>query len=34
MKLFSDVDITGAIATAFDEIDIDLLVGTGGAQKV
>jgi fructose-1,6-bisphosphatase II len=33
VKLFSDVDITGAIATAFDEIDIDLLVGTGGAPE-
>lgn len=33
VKLFSDVDITGAIATAIDEIDIDLLVGTGGAPE-
>jgi fructose-1,6-bisphosphatase II len=33
VKLFSDVDITGAIATAFDEIDVDLLVGTGGAPE-
>jgi fructose-1,6-bisphosphatase II len=33
VKLFSDVDITGAIATAFDEIDIDILVGTGGAPE-
>ncbi|MGZ4160126.1 MAG: class II fructose-bisphosphatase [Neobacillus sp.] len=33
VKLFSDVDITGAIATAFDEIDVDILVGTGGAPE-
>jgi fructose-1,6-bisphosphatase II len=33
VKLFSDVDITGAIATAFDEIQVDLLVGTGGAPE-
>jgi fructose-1,6-bisphosphatase II len=33
VKLFSDVDITGAIATAFDEIEVDLLVGTGGAPE-
>lgn len=33
VKLFSDVDITGAIATAIDEIDVDLLVGTGGAPE-
>lgn len=33
VKLFSDVDITGAIATAFDNIDVDLLVGTGGAPE-
>jgi fructose-1,6-bisphosphatase II len=33
VKLFSDVDITGAIATAFDEINVDLLVGTGGAPE-
>ncbi|MFL6562354.1 MAG: class II fructose-bisphosphatase, partial [Bacillus sp. (in: firmicutes)] len=33
VKLFSDVDITGAIATAFDELEVDLLVGTGGAPE-
>lgn len=33
IKLFSDVDITGAIATAMDEIDVDLLVGIGGAPE-
>lgn len=33
VKLFSDVDITGAIATAFDEIDVDLVVGIGGAPE-
>ncbi|MFP7297040.1 class II fructose-bisphosphatase [Neobacillus niacini] len=33
VKLFSDVDITGAIATAINEIDVDLLVGTGGAPE-
>ncbi|WHY67657.1 class II fructose-bisphosphatase [Neobacillus sp. SuZ13] len=33
LKLFSDVDITGAIGTAIDEVDIDLLVGTGGAPE-
>ncbi|SMQ62965.1 fructose-1,6-bisphosphatase, class II [Bacillus sp. OV166] len=33
LKLFSDVDITGAIGTAIDEIDVDILVGTGGAQE-
>jgi len=33
VKLFSDVDITGAIATAIDEMDIDLLIGTGGAPE-
>jgi len=33
VKLFSDVDITGAIATAIDEVDVDLLVGTGGAPE-
>lgn len=33
VKLFSDVDITGAIATALDEIDVDILVGTGGAPE-
>lgn len=33
VKMFSDVDITGAIATAIDEIDVDILVGTGGAPE-
>jgi fructose-1,6-bisphosphatase II len=33
VKLFSDVDITRAIATAMDEIDVDLFVGTGGAPE-
>jgi fructose-1,6-bisphosphatase II len=33
VKLFSDGDVTGAIATALDEIDIDILVGTGGAPE-
>ncbi|MGM0874529.1 MAG: class II fructose-bisphosphatase [Bacillota bacterium] len=33
IKLFSDVDITGAIATAIEEVEIDILVGTGGAPE-
>jgi len=33
VKLFSDVDITGAVATALDDIDVDILVGTGGAPE-
>ncbi|MCM3651113.1 class II fructose-bisphosphatase [Metabacillus litoralis] len=33
VKLFSDVDITGAIATAIEEMDVDILVGTGGAPE-
>jgi fructose-1,6-bisphosphatase II len=33
VKLFSDVDITGAIATAIDDQHVDLLVGTGGAPE-
>lgn len=33
VRMFSDVDITGAIATAIDEIDVDILVGTGGAPE-
>ncbi len=33
VRLFSDVDITGAIATAIDELDVDILVGTGGAPE-
>lgn len=33
VQMFSDVDITGAIATAIDGIDVDILVGTGGAPE-
>ncbi|WP_377890365.1 class II fructose-bisphosphatase [Alkalihalobacillus sp. R86527] len=33
VKLFSDVDITGAISTAIDQQNVDLLVGTGGAPE-
>ncbi|MCM3717755.1 class II fructose-bisphosphatase [Fictibacillus phosphorivorans] len=33
VKLFSDGDVTGAIATAIDEMDVDILVGTGGAPE-
>ncbi|PLR81164.1 fructose-bisphosphatase class II [Bacillus canaveralius] len=33
VKLFPDGDVTGAIATAIDEIDVDILVGTGGAPE-
>ena len=33
VRLFSDGDVTGAIATALEEIDIDILVGTGGAPE-
>ncbi|WP_160724867.1 class II fructose-bisphosphatase [Bacillus sp. USDA818B3_A] len=33
VSLFSDVDITGAVATALDVYDVDLLVGTGGAPE-
>ncbi|HET7579954.1 MAG TPA: class II fructose-bisphosphatase [Bacillales bacterium] len=33
VKLFSDVDITGVIATAIDELEVDMLVGTGGAPE-
>ncbi|MDR4945060.1 class II fructose-bisphosphatase [Neobacillus cucumis] len=33
VRLFSDVDITGAISTALDDYDVDLLVGTGGAPE-
>ena len=33
IKLFPDVDISGAIATAMDEIQVDMLVGTGGAPE-
>jgi fructose-1,6-bisphosphatase II len=33
VRLFSDVDITGAISTAIDHHNVDLLVGTGGAPE-
>lgn len=33
VKLFSDGDVTGAIATAIEEMDVDILVGTGGAPE-
>jgi fructose-1,6-bisphosphatase II len=33
VRLFSDVDITGAVATAIEELDVDILVGTGGAPE-
>jgi fructose-1,6-bisphosphatase II len=33
VRLFSDVDITGAIATALDEMEVDILIGTGGAPE-
>ncbi len=33
VKLFSDGDVTGAIATAVDELDVDILVGMGGAPE-
>ncbi|MFJ7978016.1 class II fructose-bisphosphatase [Peribacillus sp. NPDC096379] len=33
VKLFADGDVTGAIATAIDEIDVDILVGMGGAPE-
>lgn len=33
VQMFSDVDITGAIATAIDELAVDILVGTGGAPE-
>ncbi|WP_409300598.1 class II fructose-bisphosphatase [Peribacillus sp. SCS-155] len=33
VKLFSDGDVTGAIATALEHIEIDILVGTGGAPE-
>ena len=33
VKLFSDVDITGAVATAIDELEVDILVGMGGAPE-
>lgn len=33
VKLFPDGDVTAALATALEEIDIDILVGTGGAPE-
>lgn len=33
VKLFSDGDVNGAIATAIEEMDVDILVGTGGAPE-
>lgn len=33
VRLFSDVDITGAIATSIDDMDVDILVGIGGAPE-
>ena len=33
VRMFSDVDITGAIATAINGQDVDMLVGTGGAPE-
>lgn len=33
VRMFSDVDITGAIATAIEELEVDMLVGTGGAPE-
>jgi len=33
VKLFSDGDVTAAIATAIDEMGVDILVGTGGAPE-
>ncbi|SHE09795.1 Fructose-1,6-bisphosphatase class 2 [Chlamydia abortus] len=33
VRLFSDVDITGAIATAIEKLNVDMLVGTGGAPE-
>ncbi|MEH7252825.1 class II fructose-bisphosphatase [Neobacillus niacini] len=33
VKLFSDVDITGVIATSIDELGVDMLVGIGGAPE-
>jgi fructose-1,6-bisphosphatase II len=33
VKLFPDGDVTGAIATAIDELEVDILVGTGGAPE-
>lgn len=33
VQLFSDVDITGAVATALEGMETDMLVGTGGAPE-
>ncbi|AIE61789.1 class II fructose-bisphosphatase [Bacillus methanolicus] len=33
LKLFSDGDVTRAIGTALEEVDVDILVGTGGAPE-
>lgn len=33
VKLFPDGDVTGAIATAIEELEVDILVGTGGAPE-
>lgn len=33
VKLFSDVDITGVIATSIEEFEVDMLVGIGGAPE-
>ncbi|GAA3334235.1 hypothetical protein GCM10020331_101400 [Ectobacillus funiculus] len=33
LSCFSDGDVTGAIATSIDEMDVDILVGTGGAPE-
>jgi fructose-1,6-bisphosphatase II len=33
VKLFSDGDVIGAIATSLEEMDVDILVGTGGAPE-
>jgi fructose-1,6-bisphosphatase II len=33
VRLFSDGDVTGAVATALDDMEVDLLIGTGGAPE-
>ena len=33
VKLFTDVDITAVIATCIEEVDVDMLVGIGGAPE-
>ncbi|WP_419180449.1 class II fructose-bisphosphatase [Bacillus salipaludis] len=33
VKLFPDGDVTGAIATAIEELEVDILVGIGGAPE-